>query len=178
MKIKVDNDLELRLISLASAQTIFNSINHSRQHLREWLPFVSATKTISDTRNFIKSVLQSQNQKPEKIFEIWQKTDFAGLIGFKEIDQNNHKAEMGYWLDQRMTEQGIMLKATKTLIDHAFQKMELNRIVIKVATGNLRSLAIPKKLGFSFEGLEREGEFLNSQYHNLEVFGLLKKEWK
>ena len=175
--INVDDEINLRLLSLASAATIYESINSSRSHLREWLPFVDATKNVIETSDFIKSVLNSRNLKQDRIYEIWYKNNFAGLISFKEIDKLNNKVEMGYWLDAKITGKGIMVRSVKRLVSYAFKEMKMNRLKLKVAIGNTKSKAISQKTGFKFEGIEREGEFLNGKYHDLEIYSLLKKEW-
>ena len=175
--IRIDQNLELRPVSLASSGIVFESIHQSRVHLRRWLPFVDATKNVSDTQNFIKSVLRNPCLKQDMVFEIWHSTIFAGLISFKEIDKTNNKLELGYWLDQSMTGKGIMVRSVKKLIDHAFQKMKMNRVMIKVAVGNDKSIAIPKKLGFNFEGVEQAGEFMNGRYQDLEIYSMLTKDW-
>lgn len=177
MKIKIEDNFSLHPVSLQSAQVIFDSINSSRSHLRKWLPFVDSTKSISDTRSFIKSVLNSPCLKQDEIFEIWYENSFSGLIGFKEIDRANRKLEIGYWLDKNMTGKGIMIRSIQKILEYAFAELKMNRIMIKVATGNSRSLAIPKKLNFRFEGIEYDGEYLNGKYHNLEIYSLLKKDW-
>lgn len=177
MIIKVDDNFEIRPVSLASAEVIFESIQSSKAHLKEWLPFVEGTKSIDDTKRFIKSVLKSDCLKQDVIFEIWYDKTFAGIIGFKEIDKANSKLEIGYWLDKNMTGKGIMTRAVEKMIEYAFVEMTINRVMIKVASENKRSLAIPKKLGFIFEGIEREGEYLNWKFHDLEVYSLLKKDW-
>jgi ribosomal-protein-serine acetyltransferase len=176
-KIKADEEIVLREISLSTAQLIFDSIDRSRNHLREWLPFVDSTKSVTDTRNFIKSVLASSCPKKDMIFEIWYLKQFAGLIGFKEIDLANRKAEIGYWLDANMTGKGIMIRSCKELINYAFQELDLNRVMIKVAVGNTKSQAIPKNTGLRMEGIEREGELIYDNYLDLEVFSVLKNEW-
>ncbi|HDR51251.1 MAG TPA: N-acetyltransferase [Mariniphaga anaerophila] len=52
----------------------------------------------------------------------------------------------------------------------------MNRIQIKVATGNEKSRAIPLRLGFQYEGIERQRERCNNQYFDLQVFSLLKTD--
>ena len=177
MMIKVDDNFEIRPVSLASAKVIFESIQSSKAYLKEWLPFVDSTKSVDDTKKFIKSVFNSNCTKQDEIFEIWYDKTFAGLIGFKEIDKANSKLEIGYWLDKKMTGKGIMKRAVQKMIEFAFVEMKINRVMIKVASGNIRSLAIPKKLNFIFEGIERDGEYLNLKFHDLEVYSLLKKDW-
>jgi ribosomal-protein-serine acetyltransferase len=70
-----------------------------------------------------------------------------------------------------------MTKACKTCINYAFIGMGFNRIVIKCAVGNQRSKAIPERLHFTFEGIEREGQNLYGEYTDLMVFSMLKKDW-
>jgi ribosomal-protein-serine acetyltransferase len=63
------------------------------------------------------------------------------------------------------------------MIDYGFRNMRMNRIQIKVAVGNLKSIAIPRRLGLQFEGLERAGEFHTNRYQDLEIYSILKSEW-
>lgn len=175
-KIKGEGGILIKTIQIDSADLIYSGINNSREHLRKWLSFVDQTKSAGDTRKFIQSVLHSTCQKKDEIFEVWFHDEFAGLVGFKEIDHINRKVEIGYWLVKDMTGKGIINRSCQLLINHAFQKMNLNRIMIKVAKGNTKSIAVPIRLGFTFEGIERNGELLNGQFIDLEVYSLLKSD--
>jgi ribosomal-protein-serine acetyltransferase len=90
----------------------------------------------------------------------------------------NKKTELGYWLAENMQGKGIITGSITVLIRFAFKKLKLNRVQIKVAVGNFKSLAIPKKLGFSFEGIERAGEKHQQLYHDLEVYSLLANDMR
>ena len=138
-KIKGESGILIKPVQLDSADLIFSAINNSREHLRKWLPFVDQTKSVSETQQFILS--QANAQKKDEVYEIWVHDEFAGLVGFKEID-----------------------------------KINLNRLMIKVARGNTQSIAIPTRLGFTFEGIERNGELLHGQFVDLEVYSLLKSD--
>lgn len=177
IEIVVSEGLVLRDLRPESAQVIFNLINRNRQYLRQWLPFIDNTWKVEDTEIFIKSVLTGGGPKRDLIVEIWYQDRFAGLIALKEIDRWNKKAEIGYWLDPDLENKGIMTRCCKAMIDFAFKKMALNRIQIKVGIGNVQSSRIPEKLGFRFEGIERNGEKFPDHYINLEVYSILKKEW-
>jgi ribosomal-protein-serine acetyltransferase len=63
------------------------------------------------------------------------------------------------------------------LIGAAFSYLEMNRIQIKCAVGNQRSINIPKRLAFRFEGIERAGEWLNDRFVDLEVYSMLRSDW-
>lgn len=174
--IRVNSKIELETLKLSMTDVIFESIERDREFLTRWLPFIDFTQKKSDAENFIKSVVNQSGRKRDEVYSIWYNQEFAGLIGFKETDWINRKTELGYWLTKKMQGKGIITSSTEKLLRFAFQKLNMNRVQIKVAVGNSRSSAIPKKLGFKFEGIEREGELHQNKFFDLEVFSLLKSD--
>ncbi len=176
-KLTIDDSTFLEKLNLTHVEPIFHAIDQNRVFLRKWLPFVDFTHKISDTEKFVKSVIAKVSSNRDEVYVIWYKFEFAGLIGFKDIDRVNDKLEIGYWLIQKMTRKGIASEATRKMVNLAFRNMDINRIVIRCGVGNEKSSAIPKRLGFTFEGIERNGERHNQSYIDLEVFSLLRSEW-
>jgi ribosomal-protein-serine acetyltransferase len=176
-EIVVTDRLKLTLLKKESAGVIFQVIDQNRSYLHTWLPFVDNTYKEEDTEAYIKFVLSYKGPKPDFVYEIRMDNEFAGLIAIKELDDWNKKAELGYWLDPRFEGQGIATDCCKTLISYSFSRHNLNRIQIKVGTGNSRSSRIPKRLGFKFEGIERCGEKHPDRFIDLEVYSLLRNEW-
>ena len=168
-------DLYLRPATVADAQALFSIINSQRPYLREWLPFVDHTRQASDTALYLQTIT---NSITDKVFVIIVEEAVSGLVGFKGIEYFNRKLEIGYWLSQHQQGKGIMQRCCTRLLQYAFEGMNMNRVQLKVAPGNYKSRNIPIKLGFTLEGTEREGELRNGQFHDLEVYSLLKKEWK
>jgi ribosomal-protein-serine acetyltransferase len=173
--IAVAPDLYLRLVTPDDAPALFNIINSQRPYLREWLPFVDLTRQVSDTTLYLQTITISTS---DKVFVIVVEEAVVGLVGFKGIEYFNRKVEIGYWLSENQQGKGIMRRCCKRLLQYAFDGMNMNRVQLKVAPANYKSRNIPVKLGFTREGIEREGELLNGQFHDLEVYSLLKKEWK
>lgn len=177
MTLKVDDSIELRTLAQSDALTIFNTINSQRTYLGKWLPFVAYTKEITDSENFINSVLNTPKDKLEFTFSIRKYDEFAGIIGLKNTDTLNKKTEIGYWLSEKSQRQGIITKSVAKLCDFIFNELQLNRIEIKCAIDNQPSIRIPKRLGFTFEGIERQGEWIKDEiYHDLEVYSKLKTD--
>jgi len=174
--IVVNKHIRLEPIKYNHAFQVFQAIEQNRAFLSTWLPFVEQTKTQEDTESFIRSVLDEPVDIREHVFVIWYQDHFAGLIGFKDTDRLNQKTEIGYWLIERMTGKGIMKTAVEALISFVFTTMKMNRIQIKCGVGNGKSAAIPKGLGFHFEGVERAGEKHGNHFIDLEVYSLLKNE--
>lgn len=176
-KLTINEYSFLEKLSLSHVELIFNAIDQNRPFLRKWLPFVDFTRKLGDTERFVRSVIEKVSSNRDEVYVIWYKHEFAGLIGFKDIDHVNDKIEIGYWLIEKMTGKGIATAAARKMVNLAFRNMEMNRVVIRCGVGNTKSSAIPRRLGFSFEGIERNGERHYHIYIDLEVYSLLKSEW-
>ena len=62
---------------------------------------------------------------------------------------------MGYGVSKAHEGKGIMTQVCLQAIDHAFAKLELNRVMANYLPRNHRSGRLLKKLGFVEEGLAR-----------------------
>ena len=177
MKIKIDSELELRQLELSDSADIFNTINSQREYLGKWLPFVAFTKKLEDTENFVNSVVNAPKDKFEYTFTIRKQDEFIGLIGLKDSDRINKITEIGYWISEKFQKEGIVTKSVDKLCVFAFEDQGFNRIQIKCAVENRVSANIPKRLGFKFEGIERDGELLTGNvFTDLEVYSKLKND--
>lgn len=170
----IDGDITLKQFTLADVEKLFQRIDKNREYLREWLPWVDDTKTVKDSKAFIQSTLENKNALH---CGIWYKGELVGAIGFHYIHPTNKKAEIGYWLAADFQGKGIMTTACKMLIDYGFKKLDLHRIEISCAKKNMKSQAIPIRLGFTKEGLFRESGFVNGEFKDHEYYGLLVSEW-
>lgn len=171
----LNDTARLHALQPTDAEDIFRAIDSQRDYLGKWLPFVEFTRSVEDSVQFVKEALELPEDKKEHLFAIRVNDSFAGLIGFKDTDRMNRKTEIGYWLCEPYQGKGIMTAAVKALCDFAFQELNMNRIQIKCAVGNEPSKRIPRRLGFTFEGIERDGELLTGGiYTDIEVYSLLK----
>lgn len=172
--IVVDANIRLKEIGLEDTEVIFNTIINERDYLGAWLPFVELTREISFTRCFIEGYLNSDRK--DLTCAIFYQNQFVGLIGLKDTDFDNKKTEIGYWLSESYQHKGIVTNSCKSLINFIFDKMNINRVQIKVAKGNMKSQRIPKRLGFKREGIERDGELHSRGFVDLVIFSLLKAD--
>ncbi|MFD2247067.1 GNAT family N-acetyltransferase [Pontibacter ruber] len=177
LPITIAPNLYLRQAGIADAPAVFNLINTHRNYLRQWLPFIDQSQSVKDTEHFLRSVTAPGNRS-DLVFAILYEEEVVGIIGYKQIDYVNQKLEIGYWLGEPYQGKGIMLRSCAALVRHAFNSMNMNRVQINVGVGNEKSSNIPKKLGFVFEGIERDGELLHGRFHDLENYSLLKREWQ
>jgi ribosomal-protein-serine acetyltransferase len=54
----------------------------------------------------------------------------------------------------------------------------MNRLQIRAAVDNTRSRAIPERLRFTFEGVQRQAKLLNDDFQDLAVYSMLAAEWQ
>ncbi|MFT3979392.1 MAG: GNAT family N-acetyltransferase [Ferruginibacter sp.] len=100
---------------------------------------------------------------------------FYGVITLPFWEKEHRRAEIGYWLLPAYWKQGIITEAAAKVIEHAFTGMNLHRIKAESEDDNAGSIATLKKLGFVYEGTQRECEIKNGRFINLEIYALLNK---
>lgn len=175
---KVGDDVELRLLEEHDARQIFTTVEADRTHLREWLPWVDDQLSLEDSRAFVMASRQQFAENNGFQAGIWYRGEFAGMIGFHYFNFLHRKTEIGYWLAQKFEGRGVMTRSCRAMVNYAFNEVGMNRIEIRCATGNVRSCAIPERLGFNFEGIQRQAEWLYDHFADLKVYSLLASEWK
>jgi len=174
---RLNDETELRLLEVRHSESLFILTDESRTYLREWLPWVDFTKTISDSKQFIEGTLQQFSSNNGFQAGIWYKGKLAGVVGLHKINWANRSTSIGYWLGEGFQGKGLMTNAVKAVIEYCFSELKLNRIEIRVATENDKSIAIPKRLGFQEEGCLRDAEWLYNKFVDHYVFGLTKEDY-
>lgn len=177
-KLFVNEDIVLTPVLPEDADDIFSVIDRERKYLGRWLPFVEFSTEVSDTRRFVESVMVEGSGPANIVYAIRFQGRFAGLIGYKFTDSANRKTEIGYWISERFQGKGIITRSVRAMINQAFNDWNFHRVQINVATGNQRSKRIPKKLNFTFEGIARDAELLSNGFTDIEMYSLLKSEWR
>ena len=79
--------------------------------------------------------------------------------------------------DKRNYDKGYGTEATKLMLNHAFNNLNLNRIYLKVLEDNPRAIKIYDKCGFKKEGVLRSAVYKNGSYKNLIIMSILKEEF-
>ena len=86
-------------------------------------------------------------------------------------------AEIGYELARAYWNQGIITEALRAILSFGFETRNLHRVEAEVLLGNVASMRVLQKLGFQEEGVLRERVFVNDQFYDVKLFGLLKREY-
>jgi len=175
--LKAGRGLELRPLRLADARAVFEQVDANRLRLRRWLPWLDENRSPADSRAYILRMRAQARTGLGLSYGLWWKGRLVGVAGFNWIDTANHSAAIGYWLAREAEGHGLMTAAVSALLRHGFRRLDLNRIEIRAGIRNLRSRAIPERLGFRREGTLRQAEWVNGRYVDHAVYGLLAEEW-
>lgn len=99
----------------------------------------------------------------------------AGLDSLKETDRMAHFV-IGMFAPTHMG-RGLGTEATRLLLDHAFRSMNLHRVDLRVLAFNHGAIASYRKCGFVQEGRERDSCWLDGQWYDDIIMGLLATEF-
>jgi len=160
------------------AEEIFELTDRNRTMLRNWLPWVDSTKEAKDTRDFLTEQLTLFAEAKALHSTIFYDGKIAGVLGFNSIDAQNMSGHIGYWLSAEFQGKGIMTESVRELMNIGIEFYSLERFEIRCAVGNLKSRAIPERLGFTNEGTIRRAEKVYDKWFDHIVYGKLAREIK
>lgn len=175
-RFKVDEEIELKWLDPTDAKVIFRLTDQSRSYLREWLPWVDATKTLQDTERYIEGTMQGFANRKSLTTAIIFKGEIVGVAGFNAFDWKNQIAYIGYWLAEDYQGNGIMTRVTEALTTYAIKELSINRVEIRAATNNTKSRSVAEKLGFTYEGTLRQAEWLYDHFVDHAIYSKLSDE--
>lgn len=175
-RLRVDGEIELRAYTPRDARALFEVIDANRDHLRPWMGWVDTTRAPRDLRGFIGRAVSHRRRGTGLPMGIWYRGALVGTAGFNRIDWPDGKTEIGYWLARDLQGRGIVTRTCRALVRLAFDRLGLNRVEIQVAPENRRSRAVPRRLGFTQEGVLRESQRVNRGYQSTVVYGLLRSD--
>lgn len=80
--------------------------------------------------------------------------------GFHDIDWQGRQCDTGYWVRESAHGRGFATEATNALVRYAFGALGMRRVGLTHSGGNEASRRIAERLGFSFEGIQRDANIL------------------
>jgi ribosomal-protein-serine acetyltransferase len=173
----IDDTTLLELLQEEHAQEAFALVESNRARLRERLPWLDHNTSADDTRAFARMSLERFARRMGVTCAIRHRGAIVGVADLHELDLQNRRAAIGYWIDGGHEGKGLVTRSAAALIGHAFRDLRLHRVEIKCEPGNTRSAAIPERLGFRKEGILRGAAWLYDHFVDHTVYALLEGEW-
>ena len=106
--------------------------------------------------------------------------DNQSLLGAITLDNfqrgPSQAATLGYWVGERFARQGYMSEAIPAVVHHAFQELDLSRIVAGCLPENTASRGCLERCGFKYEGVAQSYLQINGRWRNHVLYAMLRAD--
>ena len=108
-------------------------------------------------------------------FAIEYEGNFAGLVNLSDIDWKNRCAETSIRLTKKAPKRkGIGTDALKSLVDYAFNELNLHRVYATIIDNNDISKKLHQKCGYVVEGTQKDAIYKNGKYHDRSLMAIVR----
>lgn len=142
--------IRLELLGPERAADVADAINASIEHLRPWMEWAHRPTTLHE-----QAVRLALEQERFRAGSGWLWTivhavtgEVIGGCGLHPRTTGPNVRDIGYWLRPDMTGRGYATAATAAVVGVAFDTLGMDVVRITCAEGNVRSAAVPRRLGF------------------------------
>ena len=200
LALPIDEDILVRTLHPDDAEDLFQLLERNRSRLRPWIHPSALPETAMAARQFTMECFLNSMENPmaamadypdyyQKLdhflpplnpaleMGIWVNGVLAGEIVLGRLQDSFTTAEIGYWIDAESEGRGIITRCVSALTDYAIENMGIGRFVIGCAVDNIRSRAVPERLGYRLLGIVPDGEIVGDFVYDRAVFGIQVGEW-
>lgn len=104
--------------------------------------------------------------------------EYIGNLGLHDIDLHNRKTEFGIVIGKKdLWGKGYGTEAVLLALKLAFEGLNLNKVYLRVFTGNKKAQKCYEKAGFKKEGILRQDMFKSGKYLDSIIYSVLAEEY-
>lgn len=170
--------LVIRCWQPADAPLLKAAVDISIEHLRPWMPWAANEPTDLDAKIALLRHWRGQfDLGQDFVYGIFDREEMEALGSTGLHTRPGPDArEIGYWVRADRLNQGIATETAAALTRVAFEVDRLDRVEIHCDVQNVRSAAVPRKLGFTHEATLRKRRF-GDKLRDTMVWTLLADEY-
>ncbi len=169
--------IKLVPVALSDANALAALIARNVSHLQTFMPKVVGLGTTASATSYLTSVIEKRELSQVLEWHIVQNGVLCGAVRLNHIELACSKTSIGYYVGADFQGKGLATASVRAVIAYAFEHLGFNRVELRCATGNRASQRVAEHLGFSWEGLLRQAEFVNSEYLDHFVYSILREEF-
>jgi RimJ/RimL family protein N-acetyltransferase len=149
--------LIIRHPSPGDGEMVNAAIKESLEYLRPWVPFAKTMPTVEESEEVARRGLARWILREDLLLWIIDRETglFLGGTGLHRINWDVPSFEIGYWIRKSHEGRGLVTESVIALTRFAFDALGAIRVEIKIDPANARSLASPRRLGYTEEGILR-----------------------
>lgn len=153
----VTERLVIRCWEPADAVLAKEAIDSSLEHLRPWMPWAHAEPTTLEQKVQLLRLFRGKfDLDQDAVYGTFDR-DERRVVGGTGLHPRvgDRASEIGYWIRADSTGQGLATESTAAMTRVAFEIAGFDRIEIRCDPENVRSAAIPRRLGYVHEATLR-----------------------
>lgn len=175
---------EERIIFLEGKKVILRPLDKEKD-LEKCLKWINDP----EIRYFLTAFMPTERKKQEEWFDKERKNEvmlaietgeqeFIGTISLARIDYRNGTAMTGTLIgEKKCRNKGYGTDAKMTLLNYAFNTLNLRKIYSNAHSFNKRSINYSKKCGYKVEAVFKKDRFVNGKYIDTVCLSVFKKDF-
>jgi len=175
-KRRVDQEITLALIQESFAPYYSQIVSEQNDYLAQWLAWPTHCHSEQDFRLFAQRMLHEYADGKSMTCAIFYQDTLVGNCSFNRINHDTSCVEIGYWLSQPYQGKGIMTRVVKSLIDIAFNELEMEKVQLSAAVDNQPSREVALRVGMVLEGIISNQEKVGDRILDHAIYGIKKAQ--
>jgi [ribosomal protein S5]-alanine N-acetyltransferase len=170
--------VDLRELSINDAKDISRLMTYNISKSLWQVPY---PYTVGNAVNFINSCHRDFESLKAVNFAIQYKNNFGdvnrlvGIVSLKNIDSDNKKANVGYWIGEQYWGNGLATESVALVINYAFSVLGLEEISAYVYSENKASIRVLEKNGMTKKEEVNEYNQMSGRYKNTIKFAIQRR---
>lgn len=142
--------LTLRRWITADALQLSAAVEANLEHLRPWMPWINAEPLSAGNRVALIDQWQAEWERGgDVVIGVFLDGEVVGSSGLHRR-RGPSTLEIGYWVHQDHTRQGIATELSAALTSSAFTVAGIDQVEIHHDKANIASAGVPRRLGYTF----------------------------
>ncbi|MER5455777.1 GNAT family protein [Micromonospora sp. NPDC002389] len=176
--IDLTEDAQLRPLDPWHAEEFLANLDRAREHISPWVGPSFVATDLDGARHVLQRYADRWARDGGGIWGIWLSDRLVGGVLLVSFDAATGVCEAGCWLEPAAEGRGLVTRAVGRIIDWALVERGLHRVEWRTNAGNVRSIAVARRLGMRRDGVLREVLSRPGGRVDLEVWSVLAPEWR
>jgi [ribosomal protein S5]-alanine N-acetyltransferase len=170
--------VDLRELSINDAKDISRLMTYNISKSLWQVPY---PYTVGNAVNFINSCHRDFESLKAVNFAIQYKNNLGdvnrlvGIVSLKNIDSDNKKANVGYWIGEQHWDNGLATESVALVINYAFSVLGLEEISAYVYSENKASIRVLERNGMTKKEEVNEYNQMSGRYKNTIKFAIQRR---
>ncbi len=144
---------------VTDAEESARAIHESLEHLARSMPWATPEQATAEAQRERFARIEDEWQRTEHFDFLVRRAGEPRVLGIVGLDWDRRERfgggaiEIGYWIHVDWCNRGLATQAARALADVALSLPEVEVVVIVCDETNVASAAVPRKLGFTLDGI-------------------------